>query len=175
MTSIARPPSRSRGFTLVEMMTSIVVLAIILAFALPNLSSFVRTSRVRGAQSELIASFMLARSEATKRGLAVTVGALAPTTGNEFSAGWTVWLDTNGNGTVESGELVIRTYPSVSSGVVISTGSQTAVTFAPTGFVTPIATTNFKVCPSMGDTNKGFTVALQPVGLADVTDQIACP
>ena len=45
----------ARGFTLIEMMTSIVVLAVILAIAVPNLAGFVRTSRVRGAPRQQIA------------------------------------------------------------------------------------------------------------------------
>ena len=170
-------PSRSqaRGFTLIEMMTSIVVLAVILAIAVPNLAGFVRTSRVRGAQSELISSLMLARSEAAKRGVTVSVGASAPVAGSEFSAGWTVWIDANADGAVNAGETVIRQYPDISTAVVISSSAgATPVSFASTGFLTPASTVNFKVC-GKSDTTKGYAVALQPVGLADLNDQATCP
>jgi len=165
----------ARGFTLIEMMTSIVVLAVILAIAVPNLAGFVRRSRVRGAQSELISSLMLARSEAAKRGVTVSVGASAPVAGSEFSAGWTVWIDTNADGAVNAGETVIRQYPDISSAVVISSSAgATPVSFASTGFLTPANTVNFKVC-GKSDTTKGYAVALQPVGLADLNDQATCP
>jgi type IV fimbrial biogenesis protein FimT len=164
-----------RGFTLVEMMTSIAVLAITLALAVPSLAGIVRTSKVRAAQAELISSLMLARSEASKRGVTVSVGASAPTSGSEFSAGWTVWIDANSDGVVDSSEIVIRRYPDISSGVVLgTTGNVTRVSFGPTGFLTPAATATFKVC-ARSDTTKGYTVALQPVGLADVNDQATCP
>lgn len=157
------------------MMTSLIVLGILMAVAVPNLAGFVRSSKVRGAQSELVSSTMLARSEAAKRGVTVTVGALAPVLGSEFSAGWTVWVDTNANGLVDAGETVIRSYPSLSSAVVLgTTGNVTKLAFAPTGFLTPPTAVNFKVC-GKSDASKGYSVSLQPVGLADLKDQVTCP
>ncbi len=157
------------------MLTSLSVLGVIVAIAVPNLAGFVRSSKVRSAQSEMISSLMLARSEAAKRGVAVSVAASAPTLGSEFSAGWTVWIDANGNGVVDSTEVLIRRYPDIRSGVVLSTtGNVTQLIFAPTGFLAPATAVTFKVC-GKGDTTKGFNVALQPVGLADVNDQATCP
>ena len=175
MSFVLPRPSLARGFTLLEMMVSISVLAVIVAIAVPNLAGFVRSSRVRAAQSELVASMMLARSEAAKRGVAVSVGASAPTTGSEFSAGWTVWVDANADGIVDNTETVIRRYADISSGVVLGTNNNvTLVAFAPTGFLAQASTVTFKVCGKT-DSTKGFTVALQPVGLADLDDQTPCP
>ena len=171
-------PSRARGFTLIEMMTAIVVLAVLLAVAAPNLIGFVRSSKVRGGQSELISSFLLARSEAMKRGVTVTVGATSSTAGN-FSAGWTVWIDSDGDGVVDSGETVLRSYPDISNAVVASArnyGTTTAistVSFASTGFLTTNAVT-LKLCGA-SDTTKGYSINVWPVGLADVSDQATCP
>ena len=156
-------------------MTALVLLGVMMVIAVPNLAAFVRTSKVRSAQSELISSLMLARSEAAKRGVAVSVAASAPVAGSEFSAGWTVWVDTNADGVIDAGEVVIRSYPDLRSGVVLGTaGNVTQLTFASTGFLTPATTVNFKVC-GRADTTKGYTVALQPVGLADLNDQATCP
>ena len=156
-------------------MTTIVVLAVMVLIALPSLAGLVRSSKVRGAQSELISGLMLARSEAAKRGVTVSVAASVPTSGSEFSAGWTVWIDTDADGVVDAGETVIRSYPSVSSALTISSSAgATPISFASTGFLTPATAVNFKVC-AQGDTAKGYAVALQPVGLTDVNDQATCP
>ena len=157
------------------MMTAITVLGVMVVIATPSLGGLVRSSKVRGAQSELISSFMLARSEAAKRGVTVSIAASAPTAGSEFSAGWTVWIDANADGVVDASETVIRSYPNMGSALVISAGGGTTlISFAPTGFLTPATAVNFKVC-AQGDTTKGYAVALQPVGLTDINDQATCP
>lgn len=162
------------GFTLIEMMTALAVLAIVMVVAAPSLAGFVRSSKVRSAQSELISSLLLARSEASKRGVTVGVAASAPAAGNEFSKGWTVWVDTNDDGVVDTGELVLRSYPSLNGAVVLSTtGNVTALAFNSSGFLTPATAVNFKAC-GYNDTSKGFAVRLDPVGLADV-QEVTCP
>ena len=157
------------------MMTTIVVLAVMVLIALPSLAGLVRSSKVRGAQSELISSLMLARSEAAKRGVTVSVAASVPTSGSEFSAGWTVWIDANANGAIDSGETVIRSYPDIGTALSISSSaSAVPISFASTGFLTPATAVNFKVC-AKNDTTKGYAIGLQPVGLADINDQATCP
>ena len=166
---------RARGFTLVELMTTVAVLAILIAVVPPSLASFVRTSQVRAAQSELISSLMLARSEAAKRGKTVFVSAAAPVTGSEFSAGWRVWVDEDDSGVFNSADTVIRDFPDLAAGVILGTASNaTQVSFASSGFLTSASAVDFKVC-GKGDASKGYTVSLQPVGLADVDDRATCP
>jgi type IV fimbrial biogenesis protein FimT len=163
-----------RGFTLVELMVTVVVLAVILALGVPSMAGFVRTSKVRSAQSELIASLMLARSEAVKRGATVGIAASSPTTGNEFNAGWTVWVDTDVNGVVDAGEPVIRDYPTLNGAVVLATiGNVTNFAFNSSGFLTPATAVSFTVC-GKDDPTKGFAIRLDPVGLADV-QEMTCP
>ena len=164
----------TRGFTLIEMMTTLTVLAVIMVIAVPSLSGLVRSSKVRSAQSELVASLMLARSEAAKRGVTVGVAASAPVVGSEFNKGWTVWVDANEDGVVDSTELVIRSYPALGAAVVLgTTGNVTRLAFAATGFLVPATAVNFKACGA-SDTAKGFSVRLDPVGLADI-QEVACP
>lgn len=168
------PRRCARGFTLIELMTSVSVLAVVLVVAVPNLAGFVRNSKVRSAQSELVASLMLARSEAAKRGSTVGVAATASTTGNEFGGGWKVWVDANADGVINSGETLLREYPgfAASSVVLSTTGNVTLVSFAPTGFAS--ASVSFKVCGA-DDATKGYSVVLQMVGLADVAEGVSCP
>lgn len=74
------------GFTLVELMIVVSVLAILVAAALPNYNDFVKNQRVKTASFELFSSLVLARSEALTRNSAVTV---APAGGN-WASGWEV-------------------------------------------------------------------------------------
>lgn len=164
---------RLTGFMLIELMTSVAVLALLLVIVAPNFTALVRTSKVRSAQSELVASLTLARSEAVKRALTVSVAAKAPTLGNEFGAGWTVWVDTNGDGVLDPGETIIRNYAGFLGAVELSTaGNATVVIFAPTGFSS--ASVKFKIC-GRSDIANGYSVTLQRVGLIDVYEGVACP
>jgi type IV fimbrial biogenesis protein FimT len=61
------PMKPDRGFTLLELMVTIAVLAILLAIGVPTLTDFIRESRVVSAANELLFNLQLARSEAVKR------------------------------------------------------------------------------------------------------------
>lgn len=72
------------GFSIVEMMVTVAILAILLGIALPSFTTFIEDQRVKSVASELHSSITLARSEALKRNASVT---LAPRDGG-WSAGW---------------------------------------------------------------------------------------
>ena len=72
------------GFTLLELMITIVILAIIIALAAPSMSNFVVRQRVSSQASELMLALAYARSEAVKQGVDIAV---LPAT--NASTGWT--------------------------------------------------------------------------------------
>lgn len=57
----------SRGFSLIELMVAISVLAILTALALPNFSTWIRNSRVRAVADALQSGVRLAQAEAQRR------------------------------------------------------------------------------------------------------------
>ena len=64
---------KQRGVTLIELLVTISIAAILLAIGVPSMGDFMRSSRVSGATNELAALLYLARSEAVKRAVNVTV------------------------------------------------------------------------------------------------------
>jgi type IV fimbrial biogenesis protein FimT len=156
------------------MLVTVSVLAVTLGVAVPGLGGFLRSSQLNGTQTELASSLVLARSEATKRGVQTAVGATAPSSGTEFSGGWTVWVDSNANGVIDAGEAVIRQYPPRKNQVAIGTlGGETVVSFQPSGFVVGTSSVTFRVCDG-GGSHRGYLVSLDPVGLADAKET-SCP
>ena len=67
------PRRAVRGFTAVELMIVVVIVAILTAMAGPWMGQMVRTQRLRTASFDVLASLQLARSEAIKRNLSVTM------------------------------------------------------------------------------------------------------
>ena len=65
--------SRQSGVTLIELMVSITVLAIILFIGVPSFQSTLESSRARAITNDLAGALQLARSEALKRRVDVTV------------------------------------------------------------------------------------------------------
>lgn len=84
--SLVSSRHRSRGFTLVELMVTVTLLAILLAIAVPSFRNFIAAQRVKTAAFELGSALMMSRSEAIKRNASIT---LAPNSGG-WAAGWTV-------------------------------------------------------------------------------------
>lgn len=125
----------AQGFTLVELMVTLTIAAILLSLAAPSLASFVQGARLRGSSNELASALMFARSEAIKRGYAVTVcasanpSALNPSCGISatWQQGWLVFVDHDKDGVVDGGatpsDLVLRVGSPDSPGLVVSAAS----------------------------------------------------
>ncbi len=80
------------GFTLLELLVALAVLALLAAVAFPNFARLIETNRVVGATNEFKTALNFARSEAVRRNRSVS---LTPLTGG-WAAGWEV-VDPGGN------------------------------------------------------------------------------
>jgi len=101
----------SKGFTLVELMTAVAVVAILSAIAYPSFQGTLRSNRMATTSNQLIASLSLARSEAVKNthgaGICASVNGTS-CDGDDWTRGWMVWDDPNHSGSFDAGETVLR-------------------------------------------------------------------
>lgn len=83
---LALKRQRTRGFTLLELLITLAVVAILAAIAVPSFQNMIATQQVRSAASDLVSALNFARSEAVKRNATVTV---TPAAGG-WTDGWTI-------------------------------------------------------------------------------------
>jgi type IV fimbrial biogenesis protein FimT len=101
--------SRQSGFTLVEVLVVVTIMAILAAIAMPSFTATIRKYRAEGIRDDLIASLQMARSEAIRRGLPDTTRititrtpssatcTAVTTTAGVWTCGWQIYLDNNNN------------------------------------------------------------------------------
>lgn len=96
----------SHGLTLIELMVTLAVFAIVTMLALPGFRLYQQNSNRVTQINDMVATFNLARSEAVKRNLAVSVCAsvdqLICSNANNWTAGWIVFVDDNNNNAVDA-------------------------------------------------------------------------
>lgn len=179
-------PSSSAGFSLIEMLTTMSVLVVLLVIASPGLASLTSANAASAAQSELLAAMTLARGEAIKRSVQVGIAAgpvasgrsaaavaAAATGSTDFSGGWTVFVDADGNGRYDAGETIVRQQPAFPGNVAVTAlPSPSAIVFNGRGFLVPSNRITINVCSP--DAVKGYQVRVEPVGLADVAETAGC-
>lgn len=108
--------SRSGGFTAVELMVVVSMLAVLVALAAVSFTLMLESWRVRDVMESMRTTLLLAKSEAIKHGGRVVIHKLPNNTnscnsaiGNrDWDCGWIVCLDTNDNGACNANEPVLQ-------------------------------------------------------------------
>ena len=129
------------GFTLYELLITMLVIGIVLTVGIPGFGVFTQNSRITSTANDLHSSFFLARSEAARAKSNITICAsnnsmgAATCTGGTFDGGWIIFVDLDGNiQRAGADENVLRRYPAIDDAIDITTNAgANYFSFAPTG------------------------------------------
>ena len=190
---------KSLGYTLIELMSMLAVVSILVSVGLPMLNVFFDSNRMVSNTNDLVAGLNIARSEAIKQQIRVTLCQSADTascTGSgQWEDGWIVFQDPNGNATVDGGERILRLNAAVDGQVTIRSNDvgnliASSVSFTSRGLPKALnggaQSGTFRICDKRGlkvNADGVSTVArgivLSPSGKVRSTNQLAniasCP
>ncbi len=170
MESVVTQPAQTAGFTLIELMVVIVIVAIFVTVGVPSFQNLIQDNRLVTQANRLVSSLQLARSEALKLGTPVSIcrstnGTSCAGVGESWESGWIVFVDTNSNGDVD-GERIILTSGALSAGNTLRAAApfNDFVNYQPNGLQSA-ANGTFRICDgSNPDTSKGKRVLVSPTG-----------
>jgi type IV fimbrial biogenesis protein FimT len=175
-----------KGFTLVELLITMVVVSILLATAVPSFMQFIKNNRVTGQSNSFVVSTHMARNEAVKRGAGTTMCAAnadmdACSGSNDWSTGWIIFSDLDRDGVIDDGtgacldteDCLLRTVdgPTRSS----LTGGNSDIRFLPTGQTTNAGAVTFLLEADDCDHRQKRSIIITRQGHTTVTEQPCTP
>lgn len=147
--------TRQRGFSLLELMVTLAVAAILLVIAVPSFRDLMHRSQVSSASNELLASLAYARNEAINRGQIVSMcpsanGAAACAGGTSFDTGWIVYTYPTGAASANlayAAPAILLRSTTTRTGVSLKSKNATVITFGQQGQLKPSSPTlTFVTC-----------------------------
>lgn len=171
----------AHGFSLLELIVTVAILAIALGVAAPSLRDAVLNTRMTAQANDFMADLAVARSEAVKRSVSVfmcTSSNQTTCTSGSWANGWLIVLDNDGDGAWEAGEAtIVKAHEALSqgntltvTGAIAGPGSVTYIPYHPSGMST-LANVVIAMCDMRTGTagrQKGRTITVNRTGRAVV-------
>ena len=146
-----------RGFSLIEMMITLAVVAIVILLGAPSFAAWIQNTQIRSGAESMLTGISLARVEALKRNATVRFQMMSSTDGgcgiSPIGQNWVVSVDVATgacNGTDLATPFIIRVKPSGEGTSNVAYSSSTAgfdgtINFDALGRVTPVPAGNVVV------------------------------
>ena len=156
---------KAKGFTLIELMVTVALVAILMAVAVPSMTTFQRNAQLTSFSNTLLSAINAARGEAMKRGRYAMV---VPFDGSNWSSGWIVFVDINRSQIYEAAtDVTLMTREATPSYLVVGVNGTAAesppyIMFDASGYVQK---------KGGGPANQTFTINRNDVSGTDVFAQ----
>lgn len=143
-----RVSTAQRGLSLIEALIVMAIAAILLGIGVPNMQSYIASSRLTGSANDLYTALALARSEAVRRQARVTLAHIGAAGSRDWTGGWSMFVDANGNGALDVGEEVLRVGAPLEAPLTIFASANFAsfIAFDSTGRLANAGGGSFVIC-----------------------------
>lgn len=178
---------RAHGFTLVEMVSTVVVAIILVGFAIPSIRSMMANNRATTQANVLFSALNYARGEAIGRRATVTICPKATAsvldtncgTFNDWANGWHAFVDDDSNGTYNGTDELLRHWEPL-PGTPTLTTAEGYIAFRSDGSKESVApgevTVEMAETGTVGETRRCIRVAdLGSIRVERLTGADTCP
>ncbi|MDZ4731557.1 MAG: GspH/FimT family pseudopilin [Xanthomonadales bacterium] len=153
------------GFSVIEILITLVLIAISVSLALPSLQQFSANNQVLAASNSIVSGLNMARFNAITTGEETTICPSADgqsCSNDSWSSGWIVFADENGNSAADAAELVRIVEI---EGNIQASGFGNALTFESDGTTSRDSDTVITSCyKNAGVSNRCVDVTINPFG-----------
>lgn len=155
---LAQTSRHALGFTAIELLIVITILAVLAALAGPSFGPMIERWRTNQAVNNITSTIYVARSEAIKRGGKVSVRKIAngtdgctfASTNQEWSCGWIIFVDTDEDGNLDAGEEILQSFQMPTSVNIMNNNSAVSFRFDRWGRANNINAASFAIVPRAG-------------------------
>ena len=178
-----------QGFTLYELLVTLVVMGVLFGIGIPNLIGMIRDNRMAASANDIVSMIYAARSHAVKEQRLVTLCASAnPTAATPTCSaaagtndrGFVVFVDdddgdgidpTDGNIAIDPGETILIQRAAAGGTLNLFANSNSFISYAPNGFVGPgpggvPSTTTILLCDERGNRDVGGRSAARVINIS---------
>lgn len=175
--------SNQFGFTLIELIITMAIAAILVSVAIPSFNALIQNNRITASANEFTGNMQLARSTAIKQQrntticVSTTFNVNPPTCtgGTNWAAGAVVWVDQDRDSVLDLAEVVRiidPINPTAAVSLTLTSATQSQFQYSSTGLLTSPADT-LTLCDNR-TAETGRTIAVSPAGRVNISNSL-CP
>lgn len=147
------------GFTLVELMISLLILGILVAIAAPGFKDSMKDKRLAAGANDFISAMQYAKSEALSVSDEVTIcpkntGSTDCSGAADWGQGWLIFIDADNSQTVTNAEEILNIHDAIAADITLKGtgvgGAPISVTFSPSGRPNYTSVQSLVVCDDRG-------------------------